>query len=107
MRLEIAVSGFVRDEHGNPIPGEQLETLFDFAMEELIALGVENPAIEASGKDASFEVSVVVEEVDEEHAIAKAASLVRAAAHAAGLSTPNWPVRWYTSIDPRTSLVDA
>jgi hypothetical protein len=70
---------------------DQLSVALDQVMEELIRLGVEDPAIGGSMTSGGIEISLTMDAESPEEAIPKGAATVRSAVHAAQVATPNWP----------------
>lgn len=73
--------------------GEQadVERRLDDVMEELLHLQSADPSIEATLEDGSVRISVTVTAADPLQAANEASGLIRAAVHAAGGGTPDWP----------------
>lgn len=69
----------------------QLEAQLDRVMEELVRLGVEDPAIGGTLTSGEVEISITVDAESLEEAMPKAVTVLRAAIHAAEGSTPGWP----------------
>jgi hypothetical protein len=70
---------------------DRLEAQLDQVMEELIRLGVADPAIGGALATGEVEISITVDASTPEEAIPKAMSTLRTALHAAGIATPGWP----------------
>ena len=70
---------------------DRLEAALDQVMEELLRLGVEDPAIGGALADGEVEVTMTVHGASVEEVLSKAMGTFRAALHAAGFSTPGWP----------------
>jgi hypothetical protein len=73
---------------------DRLEMQLDRVMEELIRLGVEDPAIGGTLSTGEVEISITVEAESLEDAVPKAMTALRAAIHAADGATPGWPRSW-------------
>jgi hypothetical protein len=70
---------------------DRLEVQLDQVMEELIRLGVADPAIGGTLATGEVEISITVAAPTPEEAVPKAMSTLRTALHAAGIATPGWP----------------
>jgi hypothetical protein len=70
---------------------DHLEAALDRVMEELVRLGVEDPAIGGKLSSGEVEISITVEAESYEQAVSKAMGTIRTAIHAAEVSTPGWP----------------
>ena len=86
MKVEVEVRLRVHRHDGD----QPLEAMLNRVMEELITLGVEDPAIGADASTGEVEISLVVDEAELVTALSVASGTVRAALHAAE-STPSWP----------------
>lgn len=73
---------------------DHLEAALDRVMEELIRLGVEDPAIGGTLTSGEVEISMTVDAESYEQAMSKAMGTLRAAIHAAEVSTAGWPRLW-------------
>lgn len=94
MRLEIELLGRVTGEDGRPpADADRFSTLVDRMTEELIALDVDDPFVGADLREGAIEIHLVVEAGSEIDAFEAAATLIRAAFHAAGLGTAGWQPR--------------
>lgn len=69
---------------------DRLEAALDKVMEELVRLGVEDPAIGGTLTTGEVEITITVDAESPEEAMPKAMGTLRAAIHAAGVSTPDW-----------------
>jgi hypothetical protein len=87
VKVEVEVRLRVHRHDGD----QPLEVMLNRVMEELITLGVEDPAIGADASTGEVEISLVVDEAELVTALSVASGTVRAALHAAESSTPSWP----------------
>jgi hypothetical protein len=71
--------------------GADTEAFFGRVMQELLDLGVEDPAIGVDLEKREVSMSLVAEGELPEDAVATAMGTIRAAIHAAGGATPGWP----------------
>lgn len=95
---EVRFRGFVmdRDESGServPSPGE-LEHFMDEFGQELEALEAGDVLIETTISTGYVDLSLVVQALRIEEAVAVGSSLIRTAFHTAGAATPEWSVEW-------------
>jgi hypothetical protein len=89
-----------------PGPAEDLESFLDRVLEELLRLeGVEDSTVSASLAKETVTIMVTVDTPLPELATYVGMSAIRAAFHAAGASTPDWPTFHDLSIG--TELVGA
>ena len=90
MKLTMAVRFNVADDgHG---AHADLEGFFDQALEELLRLdAVEDSTISASLAKKTVTIMVTIDAPSPEGAEAIGMSAIRAAFHAAGAATPDWP----------------
>jgi len=85
VRFNVADDG--PDAHGD------LESFFDRVMEELLRLdAVEDSTISASLAKKTVTIMVTIDAPSPEGAVAIGMSAIRAAFHAAGAATPDWPL---------------
>jgi hypothetical protein len=99
-RFDVATDG-----HG-PSTSEDLESFLDQVLEELLRLdGVEDSTMSASLAKRTVTIMVTIDAPSPEGAAAIGMSAIRAAFHAAGASTPDWPAFHELSIG--TELVGA
>ena len=63
-------------------------------MDELINLGIEDPAIGARIEAREVEISVSVDADSLDDAAKRGNAAIRSAVHAAGFGTPGWSVDW-------------
>ncbi len=84
---------------------DDLERALDRVMDELVRLNAADPSISATIDEGEVEISVVVDAVSPDAAVAAGASVVRTALHAAEWHTPTWPAFSPRSVGAR--LVDA
>ncbi len=86
------VAGFTVSGDGRGGVGD-LERFLDRVMEELLALdSVQDSTVTASLAEGRFSVMLTVDAPFPESAAAIGMSAIRAAFHAAGAATPDWPV---------------
>jgi len=91
VKLTMAVRFSVADD-GPDIPSD-LESFFDRVMEELLRLDtVEDSTISASLAKRTVTIMVTIDAPSPEAAAAIGMSAIRAAFHAAGAATPDWPL---------------
>jgi hypothetical protein len=81
-------TALLRVEGSDP---DHLEAQLDRVMEELVRLGVEDPAIGGTLTTGEVEISITVDAESLDEAVPKAISTLRTAIHAAEVSTPGWP----------------
>lgn len=97
--MKIVTVTYVGDLEVNPqYPGEvvdtaaELEVAFDATMRELIRLGFLDATVDGSLATGHVEVSVSIETDDPDGVLRQAAAALRAALHAADISTEDWPM---------------
>lgn len=81
--------------------GELIEGHLDEVMDELLQLKATDPVIDLNLARNEVTMSLLIEATDPLTATNAASGLIRTAIHAAGGSTPDWPV----PPDPRWSVV--
>jgi hypothetical protein len=98
MKLTMVAGFDVSDESRND--AEELERFLDRVMDELLKLyGVEDSTLTASLAEGRFSIMLTVEAPYPESAAAIGMSTIRTAFHAAGASTPEWPMFHELSIE--------
>jgi hypothetical protein len=70
---------------------EDVESHLDQVMTELLELQAEDPSIDVALDERRVSLAVAVEASNPLEAIDRASSFIRAAIHAAGGATPDWP----------------
>lgn len=90
MKVTITFEGYIVGS-GDP---DVLQAQFDAVMNELIDLGVEDPAIGARLEAREVEISVTVDADSLDDAAQRGFTTIRSAVHAAGFGTPGWSVDW-------------
>lgn len=86
--FSVALRGVITAAGGKQ---DDVEAHLDSVMEELLQLGAEDPSIEAALADGSVSILVTVSAINPLQAVTQASGFIRAAIHAAGGSTPDWP----------------
>ena len=104
MKLTVAARFDVT--HDGPGPAEDLEGFLDGVMEELLRLeGVEDSTVSASLAQEQVTIMVTVDTPTPELATFVGMSAIRAAFHAAGASTSDWPT--FHDLSVGTELIGA
>lgn len=94
MKLEVVYQGSLlvdpAFEAGTPDPEAEIERLFDATMAELVALGAEDPSVCGTITTGTIEISVTVDAESLTSAVNAVDTMIRAALHAAGVTTAGW-----------------
>lgn len=99
----------VRDPAGpRPPSDEELDTIVELIMDELVDLNADEPYVAAVGRTGELEIGLVAVADDFLEAAALASSTIRAVIHAAGGHTrdSDWSIRW-DKADSEPSPADA
>lgn len=89
MRVTVTFEGYITGG-----PAEDLAEHLDAVMEELVDLGVDDPAVGARLGAGEVEISISLDADSLDAAQAEGNATIRTAIHAAGGATPGWRIDW-------------